>query len=260
MEPLPQVIPDVAPKFIADPVPRIGLILLATDLTTEGDVARLIPPDAALVHTARLAFDNPTTPENLRRMGPRLGEAAALLPPGEPLAAIYFSCTSASVMIGEAAVETAIGAAHPGVPLVTPIGAARAGLRSLGVRRLSILTPYLPETTAPVVGHFEKAGFDVVRARCLGLADDREMARVSPESIVAAARASDHPDAEAIFVSCTALPALSVASIIEDALGKPVVTSNQASIWQMRRYAGLDQPAPGFGRLLEGGTVVEVSP
>jgi maleate isomerase len=81
-------------------LPRIGLILLATDLTTERDVARLIEPDEAGVHATRVAYANPTTPANLRAMAPRLGEAAALLAPGEPLAAICFGCTSASVVIG----------------------------------------------------------------------------------------------------------------------------------------------------------------
>jgi maleate isomerase len=230
-------------------LPRIGLILLATDLTTERDVARLIEPDEAGVHATRVAYANPTTPANLRAMAPRLGEAAALLAPGEPLAAICFGCTSASVVIGEAAVAEAIGRGRPGTPVVTPIGAAEVALGALGARRIAVLTPYLPETTAPVVAHLAARGFEVVRACCLGLEDDREMARIEPDAIVEAARAADSPRAEALFISCTALPAMTLAGRIEAALGKPVVTSNQACIWRLRHRAGLGAPVEGFGAL-----------
>ena len=232
-------------------LPRLGLIVLATDLTTEGDVRRLIPPQAAPVHGSRIAFANPTTPENLRGTGPRLAEAAALLVPGVPLAAITYACTSASVVLGEDAVREAIGTSRPGVPVVTPIGAAVKGLQALGSRRIAVLTPYLPETTAPVVAYLDSLGFEVVRAHSLGMDDDREMARVPGHEIVAAARAADAPEAEALFISCTALPALAVVAEIEAALGKPVVTSNQACIWQMRHHAGLTTPLEGFGRLFD---------
>jgi maleate isomerase len=235
---------------MADPLPRLGLILLATDLTTERDVARLIGPDEAAVHATRIAYANPTTPENLRRMAPRLEQAAGLLVPGMPLEAIVFACTSASVVIGEAAVRAAIGAGRPGVPVVTPTDASAAALRRLGARRIAIFTPYLPETTAPVVAHFEALGFEVVRSHCLGLDDDRAMAALGAEAVIEGALAADVREAEAVFVSCTALPALAVAGRIEAALAKPVVTSNQASIWAARRLAGLARPVTGFGRLL----------
>lgn len=254
MPALPSI--TVAPRPPAfDPglasLPRIGLILLATDLTTERDVARLIGPDEAAIHATRVHYVNPTTPENLRGMAPRLTEAAALLAPGEPLSAIGYGCTSASVVIGEAEVARVIGAGRPGVPVVTPVGAAKAALRHLGAERIAVLTPYLPETTAPVAEDFAGAGFAVLGAHCLGLDDDRDMAKISGDAILDAARVADHPEAEALFVSCTALPALAEVARLEAALGKPVVTSNQAVIWALRRHAGLAGPVAGFGRLLQ---------
>lgn len=234
----------------ASGLPRLGLVLLATDLTTEGDVARLIGPEEALVHATRVEFANPTTPENLARMTPHLSAAAALLVPGIGLRAICYSCTSASVVIGEEAVAAALHLGRPDVPIVTPIGAAVRGLRALGARRIAVLTPYLDEATAAVVAHLSAAGFEVVASDSLRMNDDREMALVSREAIVTAARRLDRPEAEAVFISCTALPALGAVAEIEAALGKPVVTSNQASIREMRRFAGLTAPVTGYGRLL----------
>lgn len=231
----------------ADAVRRLGLIALATDLTTERDFADVFAGQAAL-HTTRVAYENPTTPENLALMAPRLTQAAGLILPGVPLDAICYSCTAASVVIGDAEVTRAIHAARPGVPVVTPTAAAVAGLRAVGARRIAILTPYLEETSRPMADYFAQS-FDVARLDCFGLEDDRDMARVAQDTIVQAARHLQAPDIDAIFVSCTALPALDAVPRIEAQTGRPVITSNQASAWAMGRIAGLTlDPAIG-GRL-----------
>jgi maleate isomerase len=233
----------------ADCIVRLGMILLATDLTTERDAARLIPTDRAGVHVTRVTFQNPTTPENLRLMGPLLTEAAQLILPDEPLAAIYYSCTAASVVIGDAAITQAIQAARPGVPVITPTGAALAAFRTLGTRRVAVVTPYLRRTTEPMVRYFSEQGLDVVSAQCMGVEDDRDMARISAQTIFGAAIAADRPEAEAVFLSCTALPALGVIDAIETRLGKPVISSNQAALWQMLAHAGLSPAAQAVGRI-----------
>ena len=224
-------------------VPRFGLLALSSDLTSEGDIRRLLPGDAAL-HVSRVGFDNPTTPETLAGLAPRLAEAAELITPGVPLRALLFSCTSGSVVIGDGAVAAAMGKGRPETPVVTPVAAAMEALSALGAQRIALLTPYLPETTRPMAAYFTERGLSLVAAECLGLADDREMARVTPRTILDAAAAADRPEAEALFISCTALPALGQIDEIEARLGKPVVTSNQASAWLMLRHAGL-APAPG---------------
>ena len=188
------------------PVPfRIGMIALATDHTTERDFARMLPADLAALYVNRIAYANPTTPENLRKMQPGLADAAALILPGEPLDVVYFSCTSASVVIGDAAIEAAVQKGKPGAAVVTPAAAACQAFRTLGVTRISVLTPYLERTSAPIIPYFERQGFSVAGLTCFGFEDDREMARITPASLIEAAVASIQPDAEALFISCTAL-------------------------------------------------------
>ena len=136
------------------------------------------------------------------------------------------------------------------MPVVTPPAAARAAFRALGVRRISLLTPYTRETTAPMADYFAGHGFELRSVTCFGLEDDRVMARVRPDAIVAAAVEATAPDAEALFISCTALRAAEVAERVEAAIGRPVVTSNQASVWRCLRLAGIDRPLAGCGRLL----------
>ena len=236
----------------ASAVARFGLIALATDLTSERDLYRQLPGEHVSIHVTRVAYENPTTPENLLKMAPRLTEAAQLLAPLNPLKAICYSCTAASVVIGDEAIAASIQAGAGAVPVVTPTGAARMAFEALGVRRIAILTPYTVATTEPMAAYFASHGLDVTTAHCLGLEDDREMARVSDQTIVKAAMAVDTPDAEALFLSCTGLPAINVIAELEQRTGKPVVTSNQASAWAMARIGGLKDHRPAeFGRLFD---------
>ncbi len=240
----PVVASPVAVRFDPAPVHRIGMIALATDLTSERDAARVLPAGVAM-HTTRVPFENPTTPASLRRLAGALTGAADLLVPGLDLDAIIFSCTAASATIGDAEVVRAIQAARPGVPVVTPPDAAVDAFAALGVRRVALLTPYLPETTAPMVDYFEGRGISIVTAHCLGLADDRDMARIDHATIIAAGEAVDSADADAVFLSCTALPALGIIADLEARLGKSVVTSNQASLWRALTHAGVTVEGPG---------------
>lgn len=231
-----------------DPLLRIGLLALSTDLTIEGDAARLLPPDKVQLHVTRVQFNNPTTPDNLRAMSPRLAGAADLLVPGQQMQAICYGCTSASTVIGEDEIAQAIGTTRPGIPVVTPALSARRGFAALGVSKVALLTPYLAETTAPMIDYFEAHGITITSAHCMGFADDSDMARIMPDAIVDAALKADHPDAEGLFLSCTALPALGLIERIEAKLDKPVLCSNQALFWAALREAGVS-PRHRIGRL-----------
>ncbi|MEO0632483.1 MAG: ectoine utilization protein EutA, partial [Planctomycetota bacterium] len=92
---------------------------------------------------------------------------------------------------------------------------------------------------------------EIVSAECMGISDDRDIARVDVESIVDIALAANRPDAEGIFLSCTALRALDAIPIIEARLGKPVISSNQASLWRLLQLSGLAPSRVACGRLFE---------
>jgi len=229
---------------------RIGLVILATDHTTEPDYRRMVASNGIGIYVARLAFANPVTPDSLRHMQPLLTKAAALILPDEDLDAICYSCTSASVIIGDAEVEAAIHQAKPGVPVVTPPAAGVRGLRALGARRISVLTPYTAEVSRPMAKYFSEHGFEIESFTCLDLDDDREMARISPASLVELAAAAMAPSAQALFISCTSVRAAGVAAQIEKRLGRPMVSSNLASAWNCLRLCGDTAPRPELGRLM----------
>lgn len=241
----------VRPPLDARPLAgRVGLVILATDHTTEPDFRRMVASERIGVYVARLAYANPTTPENLRAMQPALAAAAGLILPGEDLDAICYSCTSASVVIGDGEIEAALKTGRPAVPVVTPTCAAVRGLRAFGARHISVLTPYTVETSRPMAGYFAGKGFEITSFSCLGFDDDREMARIAPAAFVELAREATAPDADALFVSCTALRAAWVVAAMEEAIGRPVVTSNQATAWACLRLCGDDSARPEDGRLM----------
>ena len=113
-----------------------------------------------------------------------------------------------------------------------------------------VATPYLDEVNQREVDYLERAGFEVLSICGLSLEKDSDMVRVAPDYITEFALAQDHPDADAIFVSCGALRTLDVIGEIEARAGKPAICSNQAMIWDCLRLAGIDDRFDGFGRLL----------
>lgn len=220
------------------PLPhRVGLVTLATDHTTEVDFAAL-PPRGIGVYATRIPFANPVTPETLAAMAGDVTRAAALILPDEDLDAVVYSCTSASVVIGDERVRAAIRAGKPGAEPITPISAGFAALRALGADRITLLTPYTPQTTQPMADCFEGGGFTLQGVACLNMTDDRAMARLSHAAITEAARAALAPGSQALFIACTAIRAAGIAGRIEDAVGLPVVSANLATLWAALRACG----------------------
>lgn len=229
---------------------RIGLIALDCDHATERDFMNMRPGDDVAIYTSRVRSAKTCTVENLRSIAPLLTEAASLILPDSRLDVIAYSCTSGTVVVGHEAIVDYVQAARPGIACVTPIKAALAGLSSLGARRVAVLTPYVDEINADMASYLEAEGIDIVGFTSFHLIDTDDMANLAPEAIYQAALEADRDEAEALFISCTAIRAADVVERIERTLGKPVVTSIQAMFWQSLAYAGYAKPIAGYGRLL----------
>ncbi len=230
---------------------RFGLIALASDHASESELPRMMPQDTAL-YTTRVRFDGNCGVANLQSMATELADAAALLLPGTPLHGIAFGCTSGTVAIGYERVRRTIQDQRPGVPVATPITGAREALAALGVGRIAMVTPYPDDVNRLLADYWHAVGVDLVSFSTFGLQTDLEMTSVPPEAIERAVLSVDTRGAGAVFVCCTALRAVSTVARLEQRLGVPVVTSNQAMLWDMLGQAGYTKPVAGFGRLLEG--------
>lgn len=244
----PEIVPVDGPPEQVAPGGRIGLLALATDFTSEAELRRMLPAGVGLF-TNRIANANPITLETLAAMEGDIGRAAGCLLPNGRVDAFIYGCTSGALAIGPAAVAARIAAARPGARSTDPLSAAAAALETMGARRLSILTPYTVPINAALAAHFGGRGFTVLNIAGFDLDDDEAMASVAPEAIARAARRVCRPDADALFISCTALHAATVLDAVERALDRPVVASNQALLWHALRLIGHQGGPAGFGRL-----------
>ena len=228
----------------------LGLIALSVDRASVADSCNWLSAfDNAELFVARLPMDAVADAASLAAMGDHLAEAAALLVPGSPLDAIVFSCTSGTVAIGAERVRQALATARPGIPVVTPIEAGAKGLRCLGARRISILAPYRRQAADLVAGHFIENGFSLDRCSTFDLDGDLQMNRLSAQALKSAAKEALHPESDALFISCTGLRTSGIVHALEESLGVPVVTSNQAMMWEAILHAGHSDVARGEGRL-----------
>lgn len=228
---------------------RIGLIALSSGMTCEEEMHDMLP-EGTRVLTTRVANRDTIDLSSLAAMEGELTRATATLLPEGELDVVVYSCTSGTIAMGEQTVFDRIHSIRPGVAITTPFTAAVAAMHALGLERISLMTPYSETVTEAMRVEIENRGLTVVRTFALGLELDSQMSRVEPEAVREIATRMDCPEAQGLFISCTALRTSPVIEAIEHALGKPVVTSNQALVWHSLRLAGCTDKLPNLGQLM----------
>ncbi|MFW6599255.1 maleate cis-trans isomerase family protein [Propionibacteriaceae bacterium Y2011] len=180
----------------------------------------------------------------------RLAAGAADLAPYEP-AAVVWACTSGSFVYGsEGARQQADQlAAAAGVPASSTSLAYLAALRALEISTVAVAASYPDEIARLFVDYLGAAGVEVVSMSSAGIETAAEVGTLSPEQVLALATAHDHRDAEALLVPDTAMRTLGVVPQLEAALGKPVLTANQVTVWEGLRLAGVRPHHDQLGRL-----------
>jgi maleate isomerase len=180
-------------------------------------------------------------------------EAARLLAPAR-VSAIGFLCTAASVVKGKA-FDLRLAAeitACTGIPAVTTAGAVVAACHHLGIRRLVVATPYSLAVNRLEAAFLEENGLTVERICGMDLTDPDRIRAITPEDVQRFCRGLWRNQADGLFFSCTGVETFPVLRAMEEEIGRPVVSSNQASLWAMLRAAGISARIQGRGCLLDG--------
>lgn len=227
---------------------RVGLIVPSVNATIEPDYAWMAPPGLSF-HAVRVMLRE-TTPDGLRTMNEGAAAAAELIASVSPDVVAY-ACTSGTFLEGMDGLRRLLDVlrSRVGCPVVATSAAMIDALRTLGVRRVALATPYLDAVNDLERAFLEAQGVEVVSVRGLGLSGSA-IREVVPERVYDLACSADVAAADGLFVSCTDLRALEVVESLERALRKPVVTSNQATLWAILRALGRAPDVRGFGRLL----------
>ncbi len=229
---------------------RIGFVLIPTDGIIEREMTQYAPPGVGM-HFTRLPGSEDITVYNLLEMEEGLEDAASrFVFDGDLLNVMCFACTSASALIGEEHVNAALIRGAPNAKPTSLITGVIKALRVLEVKRMVVGTPYLDSINTLEAEYLVKQGFKILDFQGMNILKDPDIRRVSPGFIKRYAKQIDHPDADAIFLSCGALRSTEVIDEIEEMVGKPVVGSNQSLLWNTLRMAGIEDRLEGCGRLL----------
>jgi maleate cis-trans isomerase len=165
--------------------------------------------------------------------------------------AVVWACTSASFVFGWEGAREQVRelAAGCGLPASSTSFAFAHAVQALGVRRVAVAATY-PDDVAGLFAEFLKAaGAEVLAARGSGIITAAEVGTLERAAVVELARAGDHPDAEAVLLPDTALHTADHVEALEQALGKPVLTANQVTVWEGLRLLGVPARSSRLGAL-----------
>lgn len=229
-------------------VRHFGVLIPSTNTTVEME-CRLLPP-AYQAHVGRLMTSAPGQPfspsrdEDIEYQSRLLGTAKVEL--------VILAQTSASLFADEYdATTTGRMSAAAGVPAITSAQAVGRAVRALGGRRIALVSPYSEAVNQRAARYFEqKHGLGTVALEGFGATDSYAIGQLGPENAREAFARINRPEIEALVVPGGNFPTMASIAAWEQEFGKPVVTTNQASLWAMLRAFNTGDRLPAFGRLL----------
>jgi maleate isomerase len=227
---------------------RLGVIQASANTVAEPQMQAMAPAGVYL-HTTRLKLTGSTDAEILA-MADRVEEAAGLLADAD-VQRILFHCTAtATYDAGSADTITGRITGATGLPAYATADCIVAALGALGAARIVMATPYIRSVNAREVAYFEANDIEVVREFGLDLPGGQAFGRIEPAEWYRLVMEHRDDGADAYFISCANVRAAEVIEVLERDLRRPVITSNQASVWRLLRESGVRDRIAGFGTLL----------
>ena len=239
---------------------RIGVMVPSTNTTCEADF-QLVAPKNLSVHGHRLWLTNDAEGgDAMDNMNSEIETAARYLATAK-VDAIAYGCTTGSFYKGPGWDSEMIELIErtASVPATATSPSVVEALRFFGAKRISVASPYPQWNNDRLRSYLEGQGFEVLNVEgepSAAQAGNQGVNDQDPEIIVEFASKVCRPDADALFCSCTAWRAMEAVDELERRTGKPVVTSNQATIWATFRKVKITQSIHGFGKLLENPAIV----
>ena len=241
----------IDPKFISQANPRVGLIALASDFMIEKDFINVIKNKKIDFFVNRIECYNPLTKENLIKMSNKITDVTKDILPDQDLDCVVYGCTSGTIAAGHNSIEEKVKAAKPMAEVSTPSTAAIKALKKLNIKKVSIFTPYSKKLNDDVLDYFKSEGFEVTSNSYFDIQDDYDIGKVDQDYLYEVLSKIDLNGADALFVSCTALPVLEIIDKLEKKLNTIVLSSNQALIWDTLVKIKKNNSVEGFGKLFQ---------
>ncbi len=241
----------IEPKYTSKSNPRIGLIALATDFRIEKDFINVIKDQDIDFFVNRIHCYAPLTSENLIKMSNTVTEISEDILPNEKIDCVVYGCTSGTIAAGYDTIKKKVNLAKPEAKVTTPSTAAINALRKMNIKNISIFTPYSKALNDDVVKYFESQNFKITSNAYFDITNDLDIGKVDEDYLYKTLLEMDLGNADCLFISCTALPALSIIEKLEKKLNKVVLSSNQVLIWDTLQSIGKKSSIDGFGKLFK---------
>ena len=239
----------IEPKYIKKHNPRVGLITLASDFRIEKDFNNVIYGKDIDLYCNRIQCYNPLTNETLKKMADDIPKVTEDILPDQKLDCVAYGCTSGTIAAGYQSIYEKVNSAKPNTKVTTPITSAINALKSLNIKKLSIFTPYTNEINQSVINYFKNENIEIDELTYFDIASDLDIGKVDPQHLFDTLVKIDLSKSDALFVSCTALPVLSIISELEKKINKVVLSSNQTLIWDTLKEINFKNKIEGFGQL-----------
>ena len=243
---------------------RIGMIVPSSNTTMETEIPRMlaareaIAPERFTFHASRMRMKH-VTKEALAAMDGESNRCAIELSDAA-LDVIGYACLVAIMSQGpgyhrqseQRLHRATVDNGHP-APIVSSAGALVSGLKTIGAKRVSIITPYMPALTQLVENYLGAEGISVHDRISLGIPDNLEVGARDPLALVDLARQLDTSGVDAVVLSaCVQMPSLAAIPRVEQALGLPVVSAAVCTSYRLLESLGLKTVVPDAGHLLSG--------
>ncbi len=237
------------PKFVKKNNPRIGLITLASDFRIEKDFNNIIYDRDIDLYSNRINSYNPLTNETLKKMADDIPKVTESILPNEKLDCVAYGCTSGTIAAGYQSIFDKVNLAKPNTKVTTPITSTINALNKLKINKISIFTPYTDEINQSIINFFRNQKIKISELSFLDIASDLDIGKVDPEHLFDVLCKVDLSKSEALFVSCTALPVLTIIKDLEKKIGKIILSSNQTLIWDTLKQINYKNKVEGYGEL-----------
>ena len=241
----------IEPKYISKTNPRVGLIALASDFMIENDFINVIKDRDIDFFVNRIECYNPLTKENLIKMSNKVTEVTKDILPDQDIDCVVYGCTSGTIAAGFNSIEQKVKSAKPMADVTTPSSAAIKALKKLDIKKIYIFTPYSKKLNDEVIEYFKSEGFEITSNSYFDIEADYDIGKVDQDYLFKVLSNVNLNGADALFVSCTALPVLQIIDKLEKKLNTTVLSSNQALIWDTLVKIKKNDSIEGFGKLFQ---------
>ena len=223
---------------------QIGFIVPSNNTVIEPELYHIVPEGVSF-HFTKIVFNRPRDGKNQDVDG----ETADILHRAGVDVIVYACMVTSLVEAGQWEQETT---ERTGIPAVTAANAVKEALQAVGARSVALVCHYTEDRFEMLRESFRADGFNVVSIESASVSDQRNVNRIPTEEVYRLARKANTPEADAVCLLATDLRSFPILQPLEEDLGKPVVSTNQAILWKALPLAGIQPEIKGYGSLLSG--------